>query len=161
MARMRKRIAAGIAAALLAALLAACDNPLLEEIKQRVADYQANLPVADFSVSRSTGCVPLNVTFTDLSTSGGPVTAWSWNFGDGSTSTAQNPAHRYTRQGIFTVTLNVSGPGGSDSDSTTVRVATFDVNGDGYSDYAVGQPNYGSHYNGRAYVYSGVTASIL
>jgi len=45
--------------------------------------------------------------------SSGDVTGWLWDFGDGTTSTAQNPSHRYTARGEFTVTLTVSGPDGT------------------------------------------------
>jgi PKD repeat protein len=44
--------------------------------------------------------------FTDLST--GNPSAWMWNFGDGTTSTLQNPSHTYTTNGIYTVTLTIS-----------------------------------------------------
>lgn len=53
-------------------------------------------PSADFSTS----CTDLDCRFSDLSSdSDGSVTSWSWNFGDGSTSTAQNPAHSYASAG--------------------------------------------------------------
>jgi hypothetical protein len=49
--------------------------------------------------------------------SDGKITAWNWDFGDGTTSTEQNPTHQYKdrpgREGIYTVVLNVTGPGGS------------------------------------------------
>ena len=51
----------------------------------------------------------LKVTFTDLSSSapGCEIIEWLWDFGDGSTSTEQNPVHVYNREGAFTVTLTV------------------------------------------------------
>jgi PKD repeat protein len=69
-------------------------------------------PVANFSGSPTSGTEPLTVNFTDLST--GSISTWSWTFGDGGTSTAQNPAHQYTSAGTYTVSLTVTGPGGSD-----------------------------------------------
>jgi len=72
-----------------------------------------NPPVANFRVDRTAGNVPLPVQFTDLST--GEVSAWLWNFGDGSTSTLRNPLHSYTADGVFTVTLTASGPGGANA----------------------------------------------
>ena len=74
-------------------------------------------PVADFSATPTSGTAPLNVAFTDLST--GSVTSWSWDFGDGAGSTAQNPGHVYPDPGTFTVTLSVSGPAGSDGETKT------------------------------------------
>ena len=62
-----------------------------------------NAPVAAFSGTPTTGNAPLSVSFTDSSTYS--PTAWSWNFGDGGTSTAQNPSHSYTSAGKYTVAL--------------------------------------------------------
>ena len=41
--------------------------------------------------------------------------AWSWSFGDGGTSTAQNPSHTYTAAGTYTVTLTASNAYGNDT----------------------------------------------
>ena len=62
----------------------------------------------------STRFAPLTTDFTDLST-GGAITSWSWDFGDATTSTAQNPGHTYTAAGTYTVSLTVTGPGGADT----------------------------------------------
>ena len=63
-------------------------------------------PVSDFVLNPSLGCaVPHAVFFTDQSTL--PDT-WLWSFGDGGTSTLQNPVHNYLSGGDFTVTLTVS-----------------------------------------------------
>jgi len=70
-------------------------------------------PVADFSASPQSGLAPLEVSFTDLSA--GDVTGWYWTFGDGETSTDQHPTHVYADPGAYTVSLEVSGPGGTDS----------------------------------------------
>jgi len=52
--------------------------------------------------------VALSVQFTDVSFSGNvPVVAWSWTFGDGGTSTEQNPQHTYAADGIYEVTLSI------------------------------------------------------
>jgi len=45
--------------------------------------------------------------FLDLSFSPNPIVSWTWNFGDGSTSTEQNPFHEYDQPGIYTVTLRI------------------------------------------------------
>ncbi len=63
-----------------------------------------NPPVAAFSASPTSGNVPLNVTFTDKST--GTPTSWKWSFGDGTNSTVQNPTHKYTKAGTYTVALD-------------------------------------------------------
>lgn len=56
---------------------------------------------------------PLLVRFTDIST--GEITDWLWDFGDGRTSTRQNPIHIYWQAGNYTVSLTVRGPEGSDT----------------------------------------------
>jgi len=68
---------------------------------------------ADFTADQTTGAAPLLVQFSDLSS--GDVTQWQWDFGDGSTSTARAPAHSYDDVGRYTVSLTVSGPGGTDT----------------------------------------------
>ena len=65
----------------------------------------------------TSGNEPLTVTFTDLS--GGTPTSWSWNFGDGGTSTVQHPSHTYNTVGTYTVALTVTNGAGSD---TTTKV---------------------------------------
>ena len=72
-------------------------------------------PTADFTSGARTGPVPLSVAFTDASA--GRPTSWKWDFGDGTTSTQQNPSHSYTTAGSFTVTLTVSNAYGSDSET--------------------------------------------
>jgi PKD repeat protein len=72
-------------------------------------------PSADFSASPLSGSVPLTVTFTDLSA--GVISSWSWDFGDGGTSTIQDPTHTYTVPGTYTVSLTISGIGGSDTET--------------------------------------------
>jgi PKD repeat protein len=68
-------------------------------------------PVANFTASPTNGLKPLMLVFTDTST--GTISAWAWNFGDGSNGVSQNPAHQYTTAGVFTASLQVTGPGGS------------------------------------------------
>jgi PKD repeat protein len=69
--------------------------------------------MASFSGDPTTGDKPLTVQFTDQST--GDPTSWEWDFGDGETSTAQNPSHEYTEYGYYTVTLTVHKAAESDS----------------------------------------------
>ena len=72
---------------------------------------------ADFSATPTTGIMPLEVDFTDESM--GSPTAWSWDFGDGGTSTAQNPSHTYVGAGTYTVTLVATGECGPDTFTRT------------------------------------------
>jgi PKD repeat protein len=70
-------------------------------------------PGASFLADVTQGSNPLTVQFTDSSTSS--PTSWSWSFGDGVTSTLQNPSHTYTSDGTFTVQLTATNSGGSNS----------------------------------------------
>jgi len=69
-------------------------------------------PAAEFTAEPTIGPEQLTVQFTDQST--GNITSWLWDFGDGETSTEQNPAHTYQDAGSYTVRLEVVGPDGSD-----------------------------------------------
>lgn len=73
------------------------------------------LLVADFGATPTTGCPGLNVAFTDQSTGGG--SSWSWDFGDGGSSTLQNPSHVYAAPGTYAVSLTVNGPGCGDTET--------------------------------------------
>lgn len=70
-------------------------------------------PVAQFNAAPLSGTAPLNVAFTDAST--GSISSWSWSFGDGGTSTLASPSHSYAAAGLYSVSLTVTGPGGSNS----------------------------------------------
>ena len=79
--------------------------------------------VADFSATPTSGTASLVVNFTDLSTGSG-ITSWSWDFGDGNTSSAQNPQHTYTTAGTYTVSLTAFN---SDCDKTETKTAFITV----------------------------------
>jgi len=76
---------------------------------------------ADFTGTPLSGCAPLAVSFTDLSQ--GEVTSWSWDFGDGGSSTEQHPSHSYVVAGTYSVSLTASGPGGSDVETKSDYVS--------------------------------------
>ena len=78
-------------------------------------------PRAAFDVIDSSGiCIPLQTSFTFQGTN---YQSYLWDFGDGGTSTAQNPAHFYNSYGTYTATLFLTGPGGCrDSAQTTVNL---------------------------------------
>lgn len=82
-------------------------------------------PNADFTGTPTSGCAPLTVAFTDLST--GEITSWDWDFGDGGTSTLQNPVHDYLSAGSYTVSLTVTGPSGSDTETKTGYITVYDI----------------------------------
>jgi gliding motility-associated-like protein len=72
-------------------------------------DYiTVQLPTVAFTANVREGCIPLAVQFTDQSSANNGIIGWSWNFGDGSTSTLRNPSHTYTTVGRFDVTLTIT-----------------------------------------------------
>ena len=78
-----------------------------------MAVMAASVPTANFMASPTSGCQPLTVNFADLS--GGIVTSWQWNFGDGGSDVVPNPVYVYNQPGTYTVSLTVTGPGGVDT----------------------------------------------
>jgi PKD repeat protein len=75
------------------------------------------------------GASGLSVTFTDQSSdSDGVIQSWSWDFGDGNTSTQQHPSHTYASDGTYTVELTVTDNGGL-SDTSTASVTVSDSGG--------------------------------
>ncbi|HYH55976.1 MAG TPA: PKD domain-containing protein, partial [Anseongella sp.] len=85
-------------------------------------------PTVSFRASDTTGCFPMPIQFTDLSTAGsGTISTWQWDFGDGTISTERNPTHVYTAAGNFTVTLKVTNSNGcvkSFSRNQHIKIAT-------------------------------------
>lgn len=64
--------------------------------------------VSNFSVNDTIGCAPLITLFADESTADvGDITDWFWEFGDGITSSLENPAHNYFSSGTYSVSLMV------------------------------------------------------
>ncbi len=68
--------------------------------------------VSNFVASPRSGDIPLTVTFLDQSNVPSP-SGWFWDFGDGGTSTEQNPIHTYVGRGSFDVKLTVTGANGA------------------------------------------------
>jgi len=68
---------------------------------------------ADFTATPTQGFIPFTVTFTNQSK--GSISQWHWDFGDGKFSNELAPVHIYTTAGKFTVSLTVTGPGGSNT----------------------------------------------
>jgi len=63
-----------------------------------------SLPAVDFAMSKDTICLGENITFSGQSTN---IASWHWGFGNGTTSSYQNPIYRYPAPGLDTITLTV------------------------------------------------------
>jgi len=105
--------------------------------------------LADFSADKTTGTEPLTVQFTDQST--GSPTSWKWDFGDGSSSTQQNPSHTFTSAGDYTVALTVSD--GTNSD--TVNKANYIAVGSSSGSVLLKE-----HFDGETFPPAGWTQKI-
>ena len=113
------------------------------------------------------------------------ATSWSWNFGDGQTSTAQNTSHTYNNPGTYTVSLNVSNAAGSNistksnlitvgSDKTPVRNglvvyydgslsgnSLIDLSGNNNTGYATSVTTGTNQSTGKSYInLNGVNSKI-
>ncbi len=86
--------------------------------------------IAGFLADTISGSFPLEVTFTDKSL--GSPDSWFWNFGDGSTSTEQNPVHNFLSSGYFDVML-VVGKSGFANDTVILNkcITVFPFTGEG------------------------------
>ena len=80
-------------------------------------------PNANFNLGNSVNNCGLTINFNNTSSmSSGTITTYNWNFGDGSTSSLENPTHTYSNPGTYSVTLIVGSPHGCYD--TTMNVVT-------------------------------------
>lgn len=94
-------------------LLGGCTNQ-----QQSVSTENIN-PTASISANPRTGTTPLTVYFTGIgSDSDGTVVSYYWNFGDGSTSTEQNPIHTFQSQETYIIILTVTDDKGATASNT-------------------------------------------
>ncbi len=91
-------------------------------------------PEADFIGSPTEDPIPLTVYFADLSTN--DPTTWSWDFGDGGTSSDPNPSHTYETIGTYTVTLAVGNAFGADTETKADYITATPMPSDPDSEFA-------------------------
>jgi PKD repeat protein len=83
----------------------------------------STVPTVSITATPTQGIAPLTVNFTSTVADGSGQYEYSWDFGDGTTSDARNPSHRYEDGGTFTATLVVTdNASGLDSDPQTVDI---------------------------------------
>jgi PKD repeat protein len=70
------------------------------------------LPTADFTSEVNEGCEGIEIAFTNLSLN---ADSWHWDFGDGTTSSNENPSHVYNTSGLYTVSLTAYNNCGDDT----------------------------------------------
>lgn len=97
-------------------------------------------PAANFTADITLGCIPSVIQFTDQSTSTvGNIISWHWDFGDGGTSSQQNPTHTYNNEGFYTVSLTVTTSNGCFHNIT--RTSYIRVLGSISTDFSFTQPS--------------------
>jgi PKD repeat protein len=98
-------------------------NPLVVQFTMINTTNQA--PVAVASANITSGDIPLTVAFNGSnSTDDLAIVSYAWNFGDGNTAAIANPAHTFTTQGTFNVTLTVTDAGNL-SNTTSISINTI------------------------------------
>ncbi|HTA81624.1 MAG TPA: PKD domain-containing protein [Bacteroidia bacterium] len=88
------------------------DNCGTPSVKDSVLVTLDPLPVVQFTADTLQGCSPLCVNFTDKTPPPPSLSSWMWSFGDGGTSTNENPHYCYDSAGIYTVSLIVTSDSG-------------------------------------------------
>jgi len=86
------------------------------------------LPTISLTSDTNSICAPGIIQFFDNSVTGSvtdPIIGWLWNFGDGTTSTLQDPTHIYTSPGTYNVTLTVSTFGGCSNSNTSTPFIVY------------------------------------
>lgn len=78
------------------------------------------------SAAPGSGPPPLAVAFSGTGSGGFPPYGYAWNFGDGGTSSQQNPSHTYTQPGAYTASLTVTDSQGFTATSASVAIAVAD-----------------------------------
>jgi len=91
---------------------------------------------ATMAADLTTGTIPFTVTFSVTVSGGTPPYTYAWNFGDGGSSTQQNPSHAYQVAGTYTVTITVSDGGGR----TVTRTTTVTANSNPITGTGTGTP---------------------
>ncbi len=92
-----------------------------------VVSSSAEMPVANFSASPSSGGTPLTVAFNSSASNdpNGTIVSYHWSFGDGSTSNHPSPLHTYAAEGSYTASLTVTDDDGL-SDTVTMIIVVVD-----------------------------------
>ena len=105
--------------------LIGCTNAVVQNLDPGTTTVVETDFDAAFAASVLSGNSPLDVGFFDHS--GGDTTTFAWTFGDGGSSSQQEPSYPYTSEGMYTVILTTIGPGQSDSQTRTeyIQVGIF------------------------------------
>jgi len=114
--------------------LSVTDNDGGTDSESKIITVLNVAPAAGFTYSPTSPTTEDNIQFTDSSTdSDGSVVSWSWDFGDGYSSTEQNPAHKYSKGNTYTVTLIVTDDdGATNTKNMILKVTAKEEGGKGF-----------------------------
>jgi bacillolysin len=88
----------------------------------------STFPSSDFAADKTTACtLPVSIKFTNSSTN---ATTYTWDFGDGTTSTDKDPTHSYTKAGTYTVKLTSGGGSCAGATDDEIKTSYITINGD-------------------------------
>ncbi|HZV36103.1 MAG TPA: nidogen-like domain-containing protein [Verrucomicrobiae bacterium] len=89
------------------------------------------IPTIDFTATPNVGAPPLTVQFntSNVDSTGSAIVSWSWDFGDGSTDTSQNPQHTYSGDGDYLVRLTALNAQGFNVSASGPSIAVFESTG--------------------------------
>lgn len=154
---LRTRLIVGALAllGLLALVVPGCDELITEVNEITIAGH----PQAEFGIGGTgadSGCVPFEVQFLDQSV--GPITGWTWSFGDGTSSNDTNPVHVYDSAGVYEVALTVENEP-TDGQDTEVK-KRYIVAGTTFSEFVsdTNQACVGGEITFQPLQYGGVTS---
>jgi len=116
-------------------------------------------PLADFKLPNNPTAL-YNLDFSDLSSDeDGSIVSWSWDFGDGSTSSLQNPTHKYTTYGEYFVNLTVKDDAGAfHYMNKNISIGRSPIEITSHSDLEIIKGN--TILSGNTYVTGGLIGSI-
>lgn len=112
-------------------LIATDGNGCVDSLTQTI---NVDLPIADLTYVASGAtanaqgeytCPPVFENYTDSSTSFGSITSWSWDFGDGKTSSFQDPDNTYVFPGVYTLSFSIVDEYGCSADTVLVDYLTI------------------------------------
>ena len=97
----------------------ACYNPFYAQAEdyQLIINQATASLSADFTANNVNVCLGSSIIFNDAST--GNPNSWVWNFGDGNSSTLQNPTHTYSNPGTYNVSLTISDGATTETETKT------------------------------------------
>ncbi len=114
-------------------LIVSDNSQCSDTVSFNVTVYPKPISIINYSFSNAGqnaigGCLNETIQFADSSTISaiGNITSWQWNFGDGNTSTTQNPSHQYASSGNYTVQLIVTSTNNC-SDTSSINIAIYDL----------------------------------